>query len=680
MSELAYPWLRPPAVPLITHDPYFSIWSMENRLTEGWTRHWTSAEQRMLGVAMIDGHPFRFLGDRFRQREMPAMEQRALEVWPLRTIYTFEAAGVQLALTFLAPLLLEDLDLASRPVTYVTFTARSLDGKTHQVELFFSIAAVAAVENRCEEVVWARHRLENLSVLSAGAAKQRMLERSGDNLRIEWGNLYLAAPGEASDLWPGYWYEALAGLLDHGAFPQADDMRMPRQAGDEEPHLSVRFQLGQVGSEAVARTCLVAYDDQYSIEYLGTRLRPYWRRNGTQVDGLLSSAWEEFASLAQRCQNFDEELMADLAGAGGKQYAVLCALAYRQAVAAHKLVAAPNGTPLFFSKENFSNGCIATIDVTYPSAPLFLLLNPRLLKGMLTPILDYAMTDRWRFPFAPHDLGRYPLANGQVYGGGERGEEDQMPVEESGNVLILLAALAQVDGDAEYARKYLPILQRWADFLVEKGLDPEDQLCTDDFAGHMAHNTNLSIKAILGLAGFARMLQLLGESQEGQAIGQHADRMAKAWHVNAADGDHYRLTFDQPGTWSQKYNLVWDSLLGFGLFPVEVARQEVAYYLGKQNRFGLPLDSRRSYTKLDWIIWSASLAEDETNFRALVEPLYRWADQSPDRVPLPDWFETTDGHHYHFRARSVVGGLFFKLLKDRSLWQKWLRKASLVQP
>jgi hypothetical protein len=675
-SILATGTFRPPAVPLVVCDPYFSIWSAADHLTDEATRHWTGTPQPLCGLARIDGVAYRYMGGEPRRRRasVPPMDQVGLEVLPTRTIYRFVAAGVELTLTFTTPLLPHDLDIMARPITYLAFEARATDGREHDLALYFDAGATLAVNTPDQRVSWSRFQLDDLEVLSCGSQSQPVLEKNGDNLRIDWGYLYLTIPpasGAAGRM--GMDIDLRGAFIERGALPKVDDLSFPRPANDRAPApvLACMLDFGAIGPSSVARHLILAYDDLFSIEYFHRRLRPYWRHAGLDTAGLLRAAADEYPAISSQCAAFDQELMADLRQAGGDGFARLAALSFRQCIAAHKLVTDFDGTPLFFSKENFSNGCMATVDVTYPSSPFFLLFNTELLKAQLRPIMDYAASPRWRFAYAPHDIGRYPLANGQVYGGGEVSDLDQMPVEECGNMLLLLAALAHAEGSPDFALGYWPLLEQWAAYLRDHGLDPEHQLCTDDFAGHLARNVNLSLKAIVALGGYAALAEQAGRPEASAEYRGIAERMAEQWMEMADDGDHYRLTFDKPGTWSQKYNLVWDRLLDLRLFPPTVARKEIAYYLTQQQQYGLPLDSRSAYTKLDWIVWSAMLAENPADFAALIAPLPDWAHASPSRVPLNDWYWAHDGKQAGFQARSVVGGIYIPLLFDAAIWRKW---------
>ena len=673
--------LRPPAVPLVAHDPYFSVWSAADRLTDTSPTHWTGKPNSLAALVRVDGRVYSLTGAIGRGgRGIPApdpMAQTRLEVLPTRTIYEFSGAGVNLGLTFITPALPDDLEVLSRPLTYIEWTVSSSDGKEHNAAIYFEAGSDLVVNTPDQPVSPARFEVDGQPVLRIGSHEQPILAKRGDDLRIDWGYLYLAAD-KAQGVTEAITTRQMgrAAFAGAGRLPDADDISDGAHGGrPAELVLAFGIELGNIGARPVSRYLMIAYDDLYSIEYFERRERAWWRRNGANAADLLRLGRRDHEALVEKCRIFDEQLMADLRRTGGERYARLAALAYRQTLAAHKLVADADGTALFFPKENFSNGCISTVDVIYPSSPFTLLFNPRLLRAQLQPVLDYARMGRWPWPFAPHDLGTYPQADGQVYGGGERTEENQMPVEESGNMLIMMAALAKVEGNAEYAARYWPELTKWAEYLKERGLDPENQLSTDDFAGHLAHNANLSIKAILALGSYGLLADMTGRKEVAAEYRRTAQEFVRKWMELANDGDHFRLAFDKPGTWSQKYNLVWDKLLDLNLFPPDVARREIAFYLTRQNQYGLPLDNRRTYTKLDWILWTATLAQNQPDFEKLVAPAYQFANDSESRVPLTDWYDTVTAKQQGFQARSVVGGLFVKMLADPALWKKYAGRA-----
>ena len=666
---------RPPAIPLVVHDPYFSIWSMADHLTDAPTKHWTGVPQELCGIVRVDGKNYRFLGLTERGKQsIPALEEISRELTPTRTIVVMASPEVEIRLEFMTPAFPEDMALMARPVTYLRWEVKSRDGRPHDVTLYLDAAGTLAVNDPGEEVVWSRGKIAGLNLLRIGTKLQPMLERSGDNVRINWGWFYLAVPeDEQAELAAGnqsYRQEFIAS----GKFPDADDIEGPRTPASRHPPaptLNICLPLGEVGAAPTVRHILLAYNELYPIEYMERRLLPYWRTQFPTFAAMLEAAEAEYPALEQRSERFDSDLEADLERTGGPEYAAIATLAFQQAIGAQKLAEDLDGTPYFMPKENFSNGSISTVDVIYPTSPMFLLLNPRLVEAELEPVLRYAEMPRWKFPFAPHDLGVYPLANGQQYGGGEVNEENQMPVEESGNILLLVAAAAHADGDPGFARRYWPLLTKWAEYLKNNGMDPESQLSTDDFAGHLAHNVNLSCKAIEALGAYAQLAGALQHPEIEKEYGDLAHSMAARWVSMAADGDHYRLAFDKPGTWSQKYNLVWDRILGLHLFPAEVSAAEIAFYKTHLNPYGLPLDNRATYTKLDWELWTAALANDASDFQILVHPVYEFLNHTPDRVPMTDWYDTLTAKQVGFQARSVVGGVYIKMLTEPALWSKW---------
>ncbi len=591
-------------------------------------------------------------------------QQKSVSMSATGTHYLFSCGPVDLKLTFTSPLIPSNPDLLSRPIGYIDYEVISNDSVGHNTEIYFETTPEWAVDDLSQEVQLEWGLAGRQPYMRCGTTQQPILKKKGDNRRIDWGHLYMSAtasPFATYDI--GDYVPVKQRFVSDGRLRSRCDTSFVAHMAEKMPVMAYAESMGKVSDSPKSGFFMLGYDDLYSIEYFGDKRMAWWKEEGKiDMQDILLRATRDHRLVRKQCITFDNDLWKRSVASGGEKYAEMCVLAFRQAIAAHKLVRTAQGEPLFFSKENFSNGSIGTVDVTYPSAPLFLYYNPGLLKGMLNPIFYYSESGKWTKPFAAHDVGTYPIANGQTYGG-------DMPVEESGNMLILTAAIARAEGNANYAAQHWDVLTTWADYLLEKGLDPENQLCTDDFAGHLAHNTNLSVKAILGIASYGKLAEMLGRDSIATNYIARAQKMAASWEEMAAEGDHYKLTFDGPGTWSQKYNLVWDDMLDLNIFPKDIINKELAHYLTLQNRYGLPLDNRRTYTKSDWIIWTASMASDGETFRALTDPLHLFYNETPNRVPMSDWFETKEPLQVGFQARSVVGGFFMKMLRE-----EWARK------
>lgn len=582
--------------------------------------------------------------------------QLSCDVMATSTYYTFRCGGLDLDLVFTAPMLIDDLDMLSTPINYISYQVRSNDGKTHQARLFITTTPQMALNKNDQPTESSLITKHGVQYLKTGTIEQPYLAKAGDNISCDWGYFYLC--GINGKLTLGSQTEIRNNLIVGAKY--ADGSRQIRNyKASTMPVLAYEHDFGT--TVRASSYTMVGYDEIYDMEYMFERYKAYWTHGGkVSIFDAFDKFKTQYAEMMAKAKVLDKRIYDDALKAGNAHYAEILSSSYRQVLAAHKLFKDKEGNLLYFCKENNSNGCVNTVDLTYPSAPLFLLYNSDLLKGMMTSIFEYSKSGRWNKPFAAHDLGTYPIANGQVY-------EGDMPLEESGNMVILAAELCRMEGNTRYVDPYWDIVTTWANYLAENGQDPTNQLCTDDFAGHWAHNCNLSVKAIMGIVGYAEMCRLRGDLKAYNKYFSKAREMASKWEKDAHEGDHYRLAFDRKNTWSLKYNMVWDKLWGTKVFSDSVMKREIPFYLNHLNRYGVPLDSRKDYTKTDWIMWVAAMAKNHDDFLGLMEPVYNYINETPSRVPLSDWSYTTSGRWVGFKARSVVGGYWMKVLMNREL-------------
>ena len=313
------------------------------------------------------------------------------------------------------------------------------------------------------------YQSSGIRILKTGTLEQNVLGKSGDIICIDWGYFYLAGKqSEFSEISMGAPDFIQGSFVEKGILPDIKTTRTSVRLDREEILLAYSENLGSVKNQKAEGYLMIGYDDIASIQYFGKNLKAYWKKKYPMMEAALADARKNYAKTIQKCDAWDRKVMEDAVEAGGQQYAELCAVSYCQAVAAHKLVSGPDDELFFFSKENNSNGSIGTVDVTYPSCPVFIRYNTEIMKAMLNFIFDYSESGRWTKPFAAHDIGTYPLANGQTY-------QEDMPVEETGNMLIMTTAIAIADGNADYAAKHWETLTIWSNYLAEQN-QPNEKL------------------------------------------------------------------------------------------------------------------------------------------------------------------------------------------------------------
>ena len=662
-----------PAYPLWIIDPMFSVWSNSNELNGSDTVFWTGLKHKAYGLVRYDGKTYCFMG---RRDDAEYIQQTDVAITAFDSRYTFECDVFILKVRFISPRLLTDLKIMSCPVC---FTEYDITPKSGRIPKDLSVAIVMdedfCYDGERAETVGGVLPLKGYEAAYFTRKRNMVLSDTSDMVAPDWGSTYIT--GDES-----FYITDTA----FNRYVKDGVMKYFRTANERNYIVGI--------NKASKGYFVTAFDDFVSIFYFGEWLKGYFFKDGATIVDALNWAQENHDGILEKCETFDKQLKADCDNVGNDYYLLACA-SLRQSVGAHKLVENKKGDLLFLSKECNSNGCIGTADVSYPSMPLYLIYNPELVNAMLVGIYDFARMLVWNYDFAPHDLGTYPWCAGQSYSVSKEDNkyscgqnyvsgvpntkqmlylrpaesnvysmDEQMPVEECGNMLIMTAAAMLASGRDKLAKDNFDLLQTWVNYLEKYGLQPEFQLCTDDFAGHLANNVNLAIKALVGIESFALICRNIGEKQLADEYTAKAFEFARQFKELVGDGI-MPLAYGQKDTYSLKYNILFDKLFGFELIGQDICERETDYYIKKTNKYGVPLDTRKNITKSDWILWVAALTDDKEKCEALYSPLVKYLAETPSRVPFGDLYGTEIGEKREFYNRTVQGGNFAPLLKAK---------------
>ena len=660
---------RPPAVPLFVRTPYLSTWSAADAPSGSWATFWNGSTKAITGIARIDGTAYAFLGAPANPTTtLATMGFTGRTMTPTKTEYVFAAGGVSLTVDFLSPVEPADLKRQSTPVGYVTASVASTDKATHAVSLYFDVSGEWAHGDSTQSIQWAResvpHAGGNLVVQSFTPATPQPLVQV--NEYPAWGTAFLATEDAASGSAAiGQDTVVRSRMASLGTLDNSVDATMPRAINDRWPVLAFAFDMGQVGGATPTPpvTLLLGHARDPAISYRGTAVSPLWKAYWPTWEAMAADAYDDASGAAARAGILDARVVGDATVAGGANYASLCTLALRQAFGGTELVGTA-AQPWLMLKEISSDGNVSTVDVVYPASPAFLYTNPLLLKLLLDPLVAYAESGHWPQTYAEHDLGAaYPVAAGHDDGGGEN-----MPIEETANMLIMMAAYAQraKPADAQaYASAHYTIAKQWADYLVPNTLDPGCQNQTDDFTGSICHSINLALKGIVGVGAFSILAGAAGNTADATSYKTQAQSLAAQWATKAQDsgGKHLLLEYDVQGQWSLKYNALYDRVLGLNLVPASVLTEEATWYASQAQPFGVQLDPRNAYTKSDWELWVAGAIDDPAVRKVLVDGVYGYATSSTARLPFGDLYYPNTGQWDSFQARPVQGGMFSLLAR-----------------
>lgn len=662
--------LRPPAIPLAVRSPYLSTWlngDSGGLLPGSWPRFWANQIVGWQGLIRVDNATYNWMG----AYAGPALvTQTSFEYTSTQSIFTFDVDGkVTLTATFLSPVHPDDLLLQSLQFSYVQLSVESADGAAHTVQLYSDISGEWSSPDTSQVINWSNGVNDGVTYHSFGLASPTEFAENAD--MAKWGTWFFGTDSDAGLTYStGQSDVATRGsFVDNGALDNSQSTAF-RGISDSWPVFALSVDLGSVSSDAQDILLSIGVAQQNVINFQGNStglesLAGLWTTHYSVPQDSFSAFHNNWDQELHDAQTLDAKVHNDAFDAAGEDYASLTTLAVRQAFGALQ-VAHGVRQDYIFLKEISSDGDIQTVDVIFPAHPIFLYFNPSLLKLILDPLFENQESGHYPNPWSIHDLGFFPNAVGFP-----DGNDEAMPVEECGNMIIMTLAYALRSGDTAYLEQHWPLLDQWAQFLVNDSLIPDSQLSTDDFAGRLANQTNLALKGIIGVRAMANVANFSGIANADVASNNYmstAQEFISRWQgfgINtAADPPHTTLSYNDDDSHGLLYNIYADRLLGLGLVPDSVYAMQSAFYETIMEDFGIPLDTRHDWAKSDWEIFAAAVASDSVQAE-IIERVVNMVESTTSGRPLTDLYDAATGNFpvdgATFINRPVVGG-FFALL------------------
>ncbi|PLB41571.1 DUF1793-domain-containing protein [Aspergillus candidus] len=654
--------LTPPSYPLAVRTPYLSVWipgEFAPNLPSSSPQFWFGNDLTWSIIARVDGEAYSLFGvTDDLEGVKPATVTRG-SYTSTHSKFTLTAGSRTITLDFFSPISPKNLLRQSLPFAYLTVTVGEGKGK---VQIYSDIdSSWTGQPNKAD---WRSSHNGTTSAFHVNPVGGATFSQNEENQAL-WGEtVYASRPSGKSKLSTqagptaavrsqfvknGVLKDTVADWSADGAVAFAHDL------GEAEGETSVRFAIGHFREKA--------------INYIGGLRTGYYRARYPTAISAVTYFLDDYEDAAQESVKFDRMIQEWGVKSYGANYSDILALSVPQIYGGIEIVV-PHDTmdtaeASAFIKEISSNGNINTVDVMYAAFPVFYALTPDYIRLLMKPVLEYMVSDAYPDEFAVHDLGRhYPNATGHDP------EGQYMPVEETGNVIIMIYGYQDATGKKDMSTQYADLLKQYADYLQVHGKYPEKQQSLNDALGAMANQTNLAMKAASGLALYSH---LTGENDYIEYGKEIAEALYSERLGTDPEGKFFVMQYGSD-TWFLVYNHYPDRLFRLNVFPEEVYNITTDFYPTVRKEAGLALNGDLNWGQTNWQGYGAALVDGATR-EMFISDMHAYISNGRNRAPFSDryWVADNDegeaGDYYAFRARPALGSHFALLaLYGKNLW------------